>query len=198
MVVYVISPKFLVPEAVSLCYRSIGELTMKTALYWIVPAVFSVFSVLAVGFPAQPPESPANLPLNDPPLQENPPPLPLTPAIPPGTIDKSDPLFQEFLKQIEKNGPSLKDPSDFPPHAKNESSRNPKELAGDAVDSNWKGSGNAAERRWFIIENLLRQARELKENATALRNAGLDEQSDRLEKTVQEIRQIALESAPAP
>jgi hypothetical protein len=66
------------------------------------------------------------------------------------------------------------------------------------VDSNWKGSGNAAERRWFIIENLLRQARELKENATALRNAGLDEQSDRLEKTVQEIRQIALESAPAP
>ena len=165
---------------------------MKTALYWIVPAVFCVFSALAVGFPAQPPESAPNIPLNDQPLTEIP------PAIPPTTIDKSDPLFQEFLKQIEKSGPSLKDPVVVPSHAEGNRNRNPNKLAEDAFDSSWRGNRNAVEQRWLIIENLLRQARELKENAIGLRHAGLDEQSDRLEKTVQEIREIALEAAPAP
>lgn len=171
---------------------------MKTALYWIVPAVFSVFSLLAVGFPAQPPESPPNLPVNNQPIPGNTAALPPTPALPPTTVDKSDPLFQEFLKQIEKNGPSLKDPSDLPPQFEDERNRDSKVIPGDTLNPSSTGNRNAVEPRWLIIENLLRQARELKENATALRHAGLDEQSDRLEKTVQEIRQIALESAPAP
>lgn len=172
---------------------------MKTALYWIIPAIFSLFSALAVGFPAQPPESSANLPLNGQLLPENRLELPpATPAIPPSTIDKNDPLFQEFLKQIEKNGPSLKDPSKLPPKAEIDSNLDTEELAVITLDSPELENRNAVEGRWLITENLLRQARVLKADATALRHAGLDEQSERLEKVIQEIRQIALESAPAP
>lgn len=162
---------------------------MKAFLYWIVP---TVFSILAIVFPAAPPETQPPVLLNEQPLLENPPTEPQSP------IDKSDPLFQELLKQIEKNGPTLKDPSNLSPTVEGDRIPHPKGIVEDASNLAIGENRTSVERRWLMIENLLRQARELKENATALRQAGLDEQSDRLEKIIQEIRQIALESAPAP
>ncbi|MEY4567111.1 MAG: hypothetical protein RLY14_2081 [Planctomycetota bacterium] len=161
---------------------------MKAVLCWIVP---SVFSILAMVFPAPPPESQPPLLRNEQPLPEN------LPTEPPTKFDKSDPLFQELLKQIEKNGPFLKDPSNHLPPADGDRNHHPKGLLEDAANLPFGENRTSVERRWFTIENLLRQARELKENATALRHAGLNEQSDRLEKIIQELRQIALESAPA-
>jgi len=162
------------------------------------------------------------------------------PTIPPNPVDKSDPIFQEFLKEVEKDGPILRDPARRPnpvpngPNAipgQNPAPPNglppgpmippgqglrpgtgqgpgPGQLQGPMHDSNSpygppSNPMNASpeqrkEMRWQVIEQILRNAREIRSQAEILRSLGETAQADRLNQLAEDLRRAALQSAPNP
>lgn len=116
-----------------------------------------------------------------PPGPPSPPTLPQEPFIPP---DKNDPLFQEFLKEVQKSGPMLTDPgrpnpSLPPPHIP----RSPEQ---------------EQEMRWQSLEQLLRNAREIRGQAELLRTLGHAEQADHLNHLADELRRAAIQIVSPP
>jgi|JI9StandDraft_2_1071091.scaffolds.fasta_scaffold03763_6 hypothetical protein len=119
---------------------------------------------------------------------------PTTDKLPPSAIekpDRSDPLFQEFIKEIAKSGPMLRDPAHsehhgFPP------SHTPGPNHGPLSPE------QAEEMRWQSIEQLLRNARDIRSQAELIRSLGQGEQAGRLIQLADELRRTAIQIAPPP
>jgi|GEM_PF-2178043 len=180
--------------------------------------------------------------------------VPGTPASPPSVqpapVDKTDPIFQEFLKEVEKDGPILRDPFRRPnpvpngPNSlpgQNPASPNgsppgpmippgqgpafgpgpgqgprpgpnqypgPNQSPGPMYDSSSpygppSNPMNASpeqrkEMRWQVIEQILRNAREIRSQSEILRSLGETAQADRLNQLAEDLRRAALQSAPNP
>lgn len=189
---------------------------------------------------------------------------------PPKPDFKSDPLFEELVKEVEKAGPILKDPGNPSGPGNPNAPGNPQDRAPKAPGNNAEANGEArprplggeppfsnqpfppgqdpnfrsdgppgqpprmdrppfpnnaqprpsfsnhpqqphnpgealhhqphpmdpAEMQWHAVENLLRNAREIKTQAELLRAAGRGDKAARLEDLAHQLRLAALDSAP--
>lgn len=168
------------------------------------------------------------------------------PTTPPNPVDKSDPIFQEFLKEVEKDGPILRDPARRPnpvPNGPNSlpgqnpappnggpagpmippgqgpafgpgprlgptHGPGPNQSPGPMLDSNspygppsnpmTASPEQRKEMRWQVIEQILRNAREIRSQSEILRSLGETTQADRLNQLAEDLRRAALQSAPNP
>jgi hypothetical protein len=148
--------------------------------------LFLVFIIVPVWFSvAQVPQPPGNAPTR--------------PTEAPATVDPTDPLFQEFVRQVEKSGPILQDPGAPPKQP-------------DPYRPQWSGPVGSPphalhgplspdqreEMRWQAVEQLLRNAREIRSQADFFRSIGQAAQADRLSQLANDLRKAAIESAPSP
>lgn len=128
--------------------------------------------------------------------------IPAPPSAPPQgkatAPDKTDPLFQEFIKEVEKSGPILRDPvrpfrgiqasDSMPagaagfPHPQHQGPMSPEQ---------------EVEMRWQALEQLLRNAREIRAQADFLRSIGQAPEADRLNQLADELRRTAVRVVPA-
>lgn len=121
------------------------------------------------------------------PFQQQPPPETQLPS-----PDKSDPLFQEFIKEVEKSGPILRDPARPPRPAGTPHEWIPSPNHGPMPQ------GQTEEMRWQSVEQLLRNAREIRTQAELVRSLGQKEPADRLLQLADELRRTAIQIAPTP
>lgn len=138
------------------------------------------------------------------PVQPQPPTADKQPPPANQTADRSDPLFQEFIKEVEKSGPMLRDPAHserhgFPAHG----SQPP--LGAGWGDGPMPGPNRgplspeqAEEMRWQSIEQLLRNARDIRSQAELIRSLGQVEPAGRLIQLADELRRTAIQIAPPP
>lgn len=126
--------------------------------------------------------------------------------------DKSDPIFQEFVKEVEKNGPILRDPArpdqgrkepipqpfqPAPPHPTGpHPGRFPTHQPPEATFPS--SPEQQREMRWQAIEQLLRNAREIRSQAENLRATGDPQNGDKLIHLANELRRTAIQTAPTP
>jgi hypothetical protein len=125
---------------------------------------------------------------------------PLTPPQEkPAPTDKADPLFQEFLKEVEKSGPMLRDPVRPSPGMPL-----PNSMPGGAggvphpPQHGPISPEQQQEMRWHSLEQLLRNAREIRAQADFLRSIGQAAQADHLNQLADELRRTAIQVVPAP
>ena len=148
--------------------------------------LFLVFIIVPVWFSvAQVPQPPSNPP-------------PRSTEFP-AAVDPNDPLFQEFVRQVEKSGPILQDPGVLPKQP-------------DPIRPHWSGPvglppldshshlspDQRDEMRWQAVEQLLRNAREIRTQADFFRSIDQAAQADRLSQLANDLRKAAIESAPTP
>lgn len=130
--------------------------------------------------------------------------------------DRSDPLFQEFIKEVEKSGPMLRDPAHperhgVPPHGSQPLlgarwGDAPMPGLNHGFPPNHSPGPNhgplspeqAEEMRWQSIEQLLRNARDIRSQAELIRSLGQGEQAGRLIQLADELRRTAIQIAPPP
>ncbi len=112
--------------------------------------------------------------------------------------DKTDPLFQEFIKEVEKSGPILRDPDRHTRgmHAPNSMPAGPAGFPHPPHQGPMSPE-QEVEMRWQALEQLLRNAREIRAQADFLRSIGQATEADRLNQLADELRRTAVRVVPA-